>query len=116
MRPDLVDLSLLNKQPTTGPRFALGDDAAEASAAHGHAINEAIIAAIGREVSESLALPVVCPPRTPLNYADVEAMWAEVRATMKQWRSLSLYAGQDPVAADSQWYSYANALDTLEKQ
>jgi len=112
MRPDLVDLSLLEKRAATGPRFALGDDAAEASHAHGHAINEAISAAIGLEVSESLALPFECLPKTGINYDDVEAMWADVRTTMKEWRSLSPGRGQ--VASDSQWHSYVHALDTLE--
>src|SRR5262249_22800651 len=32
MRPDLVDLSLIKQPPLVGPRFALGGDAAEASA------------------------------------------------------------------------------------
>ena len=114
MRPDLVDLSLLKAQPVAGPRFALGDDAAEASAAHGRAINEAIIAAIGREVAESLVLK--CSPKTPVDYANVESLWEEVRATMPLWRSLALSSGQAPVAAHSQWHSYAHALETFDKR
>ena len=116
MRPDLVDLSLLNSQQQsgTGGRFALGDDAADASADYGHAINEAIIAAIGSEVSESLALSVEYSPKKSVDYTDVEALWAELRATMKDWRSLSPHPGQASVASSSQWHSYAHALDTLK--
>lgn len=116
MRPDLVDLALIEERSGTSGRFALGEDAAEATADHGHAINEAIIAAIGREVSESLALPLERLPNQAVDYADVEALWAEVRATMKDWRSLSLQPGQKPVASNSQWHSYAHALETLRER
>jgi hypothetical protein len=54
IRPDLVDLSLLDRQfeSNSGGRLAVGEDAAQSSAAYGHTLNEAIIAAIGETAFE----------------------------------------------------------------
>jgi len=114
MRPELVDLSLIGpRQSGSHGRFALGHDAAEASAEHGHAINEAIIAAIGREVSGSLPLAYKRFPQKLVDYAEVELLWSQLLATMQEWRSLSLYPGQAPVPPSSRWHSYAQPLHVL---
>ena len=58
LRPDLVDLSRLGREPEIG-RFALGDDASEATVEYGQAILEAQLFSLGQIVKRinSLRLP-----------------------------------------------------------
>jgi hypothetical protein len=71
-RPDLVDLSLLDRQfeANSGGRLAVGEDAAESSAAYGP-LNEAIIAAIGKA---AFGLVKADKPTVSLDSFSYEAM------------------------------------------
>ena len=113
IRPDLVDLSLLHRgqEPDSGGRLALGDDAAEATAEHGHAINEAILASIGRTLAtlrDSFPASSTSPaPASPLlNYADIERIRATLPPGAAGWQSSSPAPGQSAVPADSLWQPF----------
>ncbi|HZZ56621.1 MAG TPA: creatininase family protein [Opitutaceae bacterium] len=115
LRPELVDLTLIPRELArgSGERFSLGADAAEASADHGRAINEAVVAAIGAEVRGLAVRPAGAPARIRLDYAAVEALWTELAAAMAEWRSLSLAPNQTAVPSPSQWHGYDRALEVL---
>ncbi len=115
MRPDLVDLSLLQrgKEPGSGGRLALGDDAGEADAAYGRMINEAIIAAIGEMAAQvdSAAVSAVEPAR--LSYAVMEKLWTEIEPTLPDWISASPKPGQALAPPGSRWKLHENVADVL---
>lgn len=106
IQPDLVDLALASRrdEPGSGGRLALGDDASQATAAHGHAINEAIIAALGGLVAGRSADPAT-PVRAP-DYATTESIWDEVRTSCPAWRSVSPNPGQPSISPLSRWHGY----------
>jgi creatinine amidohydrolase len=113
IRPDLVDMNLLHRQqdPGSGGRLALGEDAAEATAAKGHAINQAILSAIGITVAELVSQHHRSNHNTPmLSYADIESMWSEITANSFQWNSWNPYAHQPLVPDQSKWSSYTRAI------
>ena len=108
IRPDLVDLSLLNRRHEVGSggRLALGDDAGEATADYGHLINESIIAAIGTTISGLTENPVrIIHPYT-IGYAECEEMWASVYAALPAWTSVSPQPGQLEIPINSRWHGY----------
>jgi creatinine amidohydrolase len=77
LRPDLVDLGRLPRAdgPRGGSRFALGDDAAEATAEHGRNILEAQLFSLGEIMRRMTALLAAGPgPRVSLSQA--EEIWA----------------------------------------
>ncbi len=108
IRPDLVDLSLINRrhEPGSGGRLALGDDAAEATAEHGHAINEAILSSIGRTIASLRESMKENPPAALLTYADVEKLRATLPPGAAGWHSSSTSPGQSAVPEDSRWKPY----------
>ncbi len=105
IRPDLVDLSLLNRRHEIGSsgRLALGDDAAEATAEEGRAINGAILQAIGDVVAELLRGSEGRPAAPLLTHADAESIWTHLGGDEGPWHSNSLNPGQRTVASDSRW-------------
>lgn len=108
IRADLVDLSLLQRrhEPGAGGRLALGDDASEATAEYGRLINEAIVNAMGKAVSELTVNPVPAVPPSALGYEAIETLWSGILATLPEWTSLSPRPGQPEIPADSRWYGY----------
>jgi len=110
IRPDLVDLSLLHRgqEPNSGGRLALVDDAAEATAEHGRAINKAILASVGHTVATlgNTFSTQPAPASSLLNYAGIE----HVRATLPPGaasRHCSCPApGQSAVPTDSLWQPF----------
>ncbi len=105
IRPDLVDLSLLNRrhQPGSGGRLALGDDPEEATAEEGRMINEAILEAIGDAISEMLRVGANRPAAGLLTHSDAEVIWTELGGDEGPWFSNTLKPGQHEVAANSRW-------------
>lgn len=106
VRPDLVDLDLLDRwrHPDAGGRLALGDTAAEASAEYGAiAMNSALgsLVELVRELDLSQS-----PAREPLAYGPVDALAAELLARADTWESVRPRPGQEPVPAGSWWASY----------
>lgn len=82
IRPDLVDLSLSDRQlsPGSGGILTLGTSVMEANLREGIAINEALIAAIGRTVAElsgSFSSDQVHAPDDSM----VESIWTEILET-----------------------------------
>lgn len=75
----------------------LGDDAAEATASHGHAINKAILTGTGRDVATLRAAPA--PHDLRPTHETVERIWAGVLAARPAWQSLKTRPGQTPAPA-----------------
>ncbi len=110
IRPELVDLRLLGRrhEAGSGGRLALGDDAAQASAEEGRAINELIVTNIGREVA-TLRAAAAARPRPPrlLSYDDIERIRATLPPGPAGWHSSVPAPAQAPVPPDSRWHPYA---------
>jgi creatinine amidohydrolase len=105
LRPDLVDLSRIARrhEPGSGGRMALGDDAADSDPEHGRAINEAIIAAIGRQVEELRPVLARWVPGPLISFAGAETIWREILAKGGDWKSAKPWPGQPAVSPDSRW-------------
>jgi creatinine amidohydrolase len=104
LRPDLVDLSRghLGDESSAGNRFALGSDAAEATAEHGHAILEAQLASLGEIVRRMTALlPAESGPRVSLSR--VEDIWAAFAREPIPLVTAIPAVDQRPVSRGSQW-------------
>jgi creatinine amidohydrolase len=115
IRPDLVDLGLLDRRfaAGSGGRLALGEDAAEARAELGVAINAAIVSAIVNEARQLVQNGAHFALREPLGYASVESMWQELQRSADQWESLRPHAGQPAVPTDSRWHAYVKPAALL---
>jgi creatinine amidohydrolase len=115
IRPDLVDLSLLGRQfePNSGGRLAVGEDAAESSAAYGQTLNEAIIAAIGRAAIGLVQADKSTVSIDALSYEAMERIWQTLYATISNWNSVSPRANQITVPANSRWHAYVHVATTL---
>jgi creatinine amidohydrolase len=106
IRPDLVDLSLLERgrDPDGLGRQALGEDAAEASAEHGRAILGHSLARFDTILSDLKGRLPPAPLRIALH--EVEALWAELRLESDTWTTLNLYPGQRPTNPNSRWHPH----------
>jgi len=115
IRPDLVDLSLLDRRfaANSGGRLAVGEDAAESSAAYGHALNEAIIAAIGEAAVGLVKAEVPIVSIDSLSYEAMERIWQLLYSTISNWSSVSPWPTQPAVPADSRWHAYVHVASTL---
>jgi creatinine amidohydrolase len=103
LRPELVDLTRLERDPYGLRRFALGDDHAQASLELGQQINEAIVEQLGRAVERAQAALQAATPLPRIDYALVEAAWTELQSLRAAWRSARPNAGQAPVSDGSRW-------------
>jgi len=116
IRPDLVDMRLINRQheKDSGGRLAVGDDAADSTSEYGHTINEAIITAIGdaaKQITQSPA-PKIAPEQ--LHYTAMEMLWKPIYASIADWKSVSPWPGQAEVPKDSRWFGYSNPADAIK--
>jgi creatinine amidohydrolase len=93
--------------------MALGDDAADSDPEHGRAINEAIIAAIGRQVEELRPVLARWVPGPLISFAGTETIWREILAKGGDWKSAKPWPGQLPVSPDSRWKPEENLPLTL---
>ncbi len=105
IRPDLIDMSLLNRQhePDSGGRLALGETAGIATPEHGAAIVAQALTNLGPAV-QALRLrgdSAVIAPR--ISYAQVEALYAELRAQAHTWVTASPRPGQRAASEGSRW-------------
>ena len=118
IRPDLVDMSLINRrhEPGSGGRLAIGEDAGEANVEYGRMINEAIIAAIGGAAAEMTqsARGGTAVPASTLGYRVMEELWAPIYASIATWTSVSPKPGQREVPAGSRWQDYARPAESLK--
>jgi len=115
IRPDLVDLSLLDRRfaANSGGRLAVGEDAAESSAAYGHALNEAIIAAIGEAAVGLVKAEVPIVSIDSLSYEAMERIWQLLYSTISNWSSVSPWPTQPTVPASSRWHAYVHVASIL---
>lgn len=106
IRPELVELSRLNRgrEPGAGGRFALGDDAAEATPALGRAILQAQLDALGA-AAEGLrpALASASAPRVSLT--ETESIWRTIMSDETPFVTAQPLAKQTPVSPASRWKS-----------
>ncbi|MDB6092790.1 MAG: Creatinine amidohydrolase [Verrucomicrobia bacterium] len=104
IRPELVDLSRLTRgsELGAGGRFALGDDAAEATPALGWAILQAQLDALGT-AEERLkdALTSAAAPRVSL--AETEGIWHTITLDQTPFVTAQPLAKQTPVSLASRW-------------
>jgi len=111
--PCLVDLSLLNEgdQPNSGGRFALGDDAGEASVEHGRQINAAIVGAICDQIADLRGRLEGVPFADPqISYEMAETIWQNVIEDGDNWYSNRTRPGQAMLSQESRWKSYEYSL------
>lgn len=105
IRPDLVDLGLLGRrhEEGSGGTLALGDTAGDASAEYGELI---LGNALDRMEAIVRAAPFGAVRRTPITYAPVETLYADLLATAGSWVCSAPHPGQPAVSTDSQWKPY----------
>lgn len=120
VRPDLVDLSLLDRwrDPGAGGRLALGDTARDATAEYGAVVMERALDALVALVAE-LDLDTGGPDRakaSALSYAPVDALVRALLAEADTWESTHPRAGQDPVPAGSRWAPYEHVVVTTHPE
>lgn len=84
LRPDLVDLSLIDHPKTTLGRFALNPDANEATAAFGRDILERSLANLGELLAASLAKTPKLT-RSQFTYAQTAKVWKRVEDRRTEW-------------------------------
>jgi creatinine amidohydrolase len=104
LRPDLVDLSrrLPGEGADAGSRFAIGDDAGEATAELGREILDAQLASLGEIVRRMTALlPAQSGPRVSLSW--VEEIWATFAREPIPLVTAIPAVNQRPVSRGSQW-------------
>jgi creatinine amidohydrolase len=104
IRPDLVDLSKVNFNPDIG-RYALGEDALEASAECGKQIIEASLLTLGKCV-QHLKNKTNGNSINKVSYAVVEKVWIELNNLKTTWVSNSPKDGQPAVSSRSGWKDY----------
>jgi len=107
IRPELVDLTRLNRgqEPGAGGRFALGDDAAEATADHGRAILDEQLSALGKVVQSRLAVLLESSAPSRMSLADTEKIWSEIVRNPAPFATAQPAASQAAVSTDSRWKS-----------
>jgi hypothetical protein len=115
IRPDLVDMSLIDRrhEPGSGGRLALGEDAGEANPEYGRMINEAIIAAMGTAAAAMARSPAAAIPPASLGYKVMEQLWAPIYAGLASWTSVSPWPGQPEVPQNSRWHDYVRPAEAL---
>ena len=96
-----------------GGRLAVGEDAAESSAAYGHALNEAIIAAIGEAAVGLVKADAPIVSIDSLSYEAMERIWQVLYSTISNWSSVSPRPTQPTVPANSRWHAYVHVASTL---
>ena len=110
IRPDLIHMSKINrkKEDKVLGRFALGEDAAEASPQMGKEIMKTCVAEtcrIANDLNKKLK-----SEKSPLNisFKEIEDVWRDILAQRKSWTTWNLHQGQKPVGAASKWKSHQN--------
>jgi creatinine amidohydrolase len=108
IRPDLVDLRLLERQHEAGAggRLALGDDAREANVEYGRQIMDASLERFGQLLEPYTRLSPRREPRITL--ADAESLWQELRSNSATWKTLRFFDDGDSLPDDSQWLEAAH--------
>lgn len=101
LRPDLVDLSRLGRETQFG-RFALGDDAAEATAEYGWAILEAQLLSLGEIVRRMKSLRN-SDKEGLVSLSLAEEIWAAFISETLPLVTAHPLAGQLPVSSESRW-------------
>jgi creatinine amidohydrolase len=87
LRPELVDLTRMPKEPIDGVLFASHEEARRSSRREGEAIVRSQVASL-RQLAELLFEEVKdYPPADWISFAEVEAIWAQIAALHDRWIS-----------------------------
>ncbi len=105
IRPDLVDLSRLNRgrEQGSGGRLAIGDDAALATPEYGRAILEAQLTTLGEVARKQFANPSEILPIPRVSLAEAEQIWTAVVRDTEPFVTARPALNQTPVSATSRW-------------
>ncbi|CAN5193873.1 hypothetical protein BH23BAC1_BH23BAC1_39060 [soil metagenome] len=108
IRPDLIDISKLNRQHEDDRlgRFALGENACEASFEFGKEIMEACITETSRMVEMMQKKINKELPVKHISFQQVEAIWKDIIIKKKQWSTYNLHPDQLPAGEHSTWKIY----------
>ena len=101
LRPDLVDLSRLGREPEIG-RFALGEDASEATVEYGRAILEAQLFSLGQIVKRINSLHL-SENKGVVSLSLAEEIWASFISKAAPLVTARPHPGQIPVSSKSRW-------------
>ncbi len=104
LRPDLVDLSRLDPAAGSdaGRRFAVGGDAAEATAEYGRLILEAQVSSLG-EAARRMSSLLTAGTGTRVGHSLAEEIWADFAKEPIPLVTAQPLTGQTPVSPGSQW-------------
>jgi creatinine amidohydrolase len=116
IRPELVDMSLINRrhEPGSGGRLAQGEDAGQADPVYGKMINEAIIAAIGAAAAAMTQSPAAGISPQALGYQAMEELWSPIYGSLPSWTSVSPWPRQPDVPENSRWHDYVRPAEALK--
>jgi creatinine amidohydrolase len=106
IRPDLVNMNakMLEENPLSGGRLALGSDADEASPELGKDIMEACLKQLCAEIVQ-MNEGVIPKEQPKIPYSMIEQIWSEVLQN-SSWVTANPWQGQKEVSSHSQWKPY----------
>lgn len=119
IRPDLVDFDLraYEQEPNAGGRFALADNATEATSEYGEQILQTCIRSLTL-IIERLQLDKgkwkAGFDRVPLTYAQVEEIWRSLLASGRDWSAMRPRPDQPTVAKQSRWKQFEEGILTSQ--
>lgn len=105
IRPDLIDMSKISRQKEDKKlgRFALGEDASEATFQLGKEIITACIEETCRIVERLQQAGEEVRLYEKLSFQQMEVLWEEILSKRKQWSTWNLHRGQEPSPEGSKW-------------
>jgi hypothetical protein len=107
--PHGFSLRSLEKEESSGGKFALNESAMEATADYGRQIIQGCVVSL-MELVQSLT-PEDLAPRgiSMLRYEHMELIWKEIVGSDEVWATLQPRSGQPPVSEQSKWKPYEYA-------
>ncbi len=111
IRPELIEMdkAALQHEAGSGGRLALGADAEESSPELGRRIMEACLDTVVKEASRMKAEASGGAGEaaiTRISYAQMEAIWSDVRQEADEWATARPWPTQYAVSSTSQWKPY----------
>lgn len=107
VRPELVDMSLIDRQheADSGGRLAIGETAADASQEYGVTVLTEVLENLEQRVTDlrAVAAETELPP---IPYAPVEALYQALLQNMDSWVTMSPRPNQKAVSDQSRWKPY----------
>lgn len=104
LNPELIDLSRVDRQKTDDHlgRFAIGDDAIEATAELGKDIMDLCVSDLAKK-TEAVIGTGLAKEIEPISIEETMDVWDEVLSNNKNWVTHNPLDSQKPVSKDSKW-------------